>query len=72
MFISVEAQGRGIGPRAARALAVELTARGWTPLEVDPAADNAVAIRAWEAAAFRATGEHGDGGDTLLMVFAGR
>jgi aminoglycoside 6'-N-acetyltransferase len=69
MFVSADAQGRGIGRRAARALAVELTAAGWAPLEVDPAVDNAVAIRAWEAAGFRATREQGDGSDTLLMVF---
>ena len=72
MFLAAEAQGHGIGPRAARALALELTAAGWTPLQVDPAVENAVAIRAWEVAGFRPTGErgHDNGRETRLMVFA--
>ena len=70
MFLAVEAQGRGIGPRAARALAVELAGAGWVPLEVDPAVSNLVAVRAWETAGFRATGDRGGDGDTLMMVFS--
>ena len=72
MFLAAEAQGHGTGPRAARALALELTAAGWIPLQVDPAVDNAAAIRAWEAAGFRPTGELGrdDGRETHVMVFA--
>lgn len=72
MFIAVEAQGRGIGPRAARALATELTAFGWTPLTVDPAVDNSRAIKAWRAAGFYATGEFGEdnGKTTQIMSFS--
>ena len=71
MFISAEAQGRGTGPRAARALALALTKRGWTPLTVDPAVENVRAIAAWRAAGFAATGELGtDGGNaTQIMTF---
>ena len=73
MFISAEAQGRGIGPRAGRALALALTSRGWTPLTVDPAVQNVRAIAAWRAAGFAATGELGmDGGTaTQVMAFGG-
>ncbi len=72
MFIAAEAQGRGIGPRAARALASELTALGWVPLTVDPAVDNPRAIAAWRRAGFEATGELGedDGKGTQIMSFA--
>ncbi len=45
MFIAADAQGRGIGSRAARALAYELITAGWTPLTVDPAVTNTRAIR---------------------------
>lgn len=72
MFVAAKAQGRGIGPRAARAVATELTALGWSPLTADPAVANQGAIRAWHAAGFEATGELGeDGGDaTKVMSFA--
>lgn len=72
MFIAAEAQGRGIGPRAARAAATALTARGWEPLTVDPALDNPRAIAAWRAAGFEATGELGvdDGAVTRIMAFS--
>jgi aminoglycoside 6'-N-acetyltransferase len=72
MFISREAQGRGIGPRAARALATELTALGWRPLTADPALDNPRAIGAWRAAGFEDTGELGvdDGKTTQIMSFS--
>lgn len=71
MFVACDAQGRGIGPRAARALATELAAEGRTPLTVDPAVDNARAIKAWRAAGFRETGELGDddGVPTQMMSF---
>jgi aminoglycoside 6'-N-acetyltransferase len=73
MFIAAEAQGRGIGPRAARALAQALAARGWTPLTVDPALDNVRAIGAWRAAGFASTGELGsdEGKTTQVMAFGG-
>lgn len=72
MFIAADAQGQGIGPRAARALATALASRGWTPLTVDPAVDNLRAISAWSAAGFVPTGEYGvdDGKATRIMVFA--
>lgn len=71
MFVSAEAQGRNIGPRAAQALAQALTALGWSPLTVDPTLDNARAIRAWRSAGFVATGELGmdDGRETQIMEF---
>lgn len=72
MFVAAEAQGRGIGPRAARVLAIELSDLGWIPLTVDPTVDNARAIRAWRAAGFAATGEvgEGDGKVTQVMHFS--
>lgn len=72
MFLAVDAQGRGVGPRAARALAEELTASGWTPLTVDPAVHNTRAVHAWRTAGFRETGELGeqDGLPTQVMMFA--
>jgi aminoglycoside 6'-N-acetyltransferase len=71
MFVAAEAQGQGVGPRAARALALALTALGWTPLTVDPAIDNPRAIRAWSAAGFVPTGEFGvdHGKATRIMSF---
>lgn len=73
MFISAEAQARSIGPRAARALALALTSRGWTPLTVDPAVENVRAIGAWRAAGFATTGELGmdEGETTQIMAFGG-
>lgn len=74
MFISAQAQGRGIGSAVARAMAVELTARGWEPLTVDPAVDNARALRAWRTAGFLpsgAFGTDGDGRKTQVMRFGG-
>jgi aminoglycoside 6'-N-acetyltransferase len=72
MFIAAEAQGRGIGPRAARAVATELTKLGWTPLTADPVVDNHRAFSAWRAAGFEATGELGDdeGKTTQIMCFS--
>lgn len=70
MFLAVEAQGRGIGPQAARALATELTALGWVPLTVDPAVDNIRAIHAWRAAGFQETGELGEDGGVTTQVMS--
>lgn len=71
MFLAAHAQGRGTGPRVARALAEELTRSGWGTLTVDPGVDNARAIAAWQRAGFVPTGERGEdeGRETLLMVF---
>ncbi|WP_212755283.1 GNAT family N-acetyltransferase [Flexivirga aerilata] len=73
LFIAAPAQGRGIGPRVARALAVALDALGWRPLTVDPAVGNERAVRAWQAAGFVMTGQQGvdHGRPTHLMVFGG-
>jgi aminoglycoside 6'-N-acetyltransferase len=71
MFIAAGEQGAGVGPVAARALAEDLTARGWRNLTVDPAVDNVRAVRAWERAGFAPTGERGvdEGHETRSMVF---
>ena len=71
MFLAAGAQGQGIGPRAARALAEALTSLGWTPLTVDPAVGNPRAISAWRAAGFVPTGELGtdSGKATRVMLF---
>lgn len=71
MFLAASAQGQGLGPRAARALAQALTSLGWAPLTVDPAVDNPRAISAWIAAGFVPTGELGtdDGCATRVMRF---
>jgi aminoglycoside 6'-N-acetyltransferase len=71
MFVAAEAQGRGLGPRAARALAAELSALGWAPLTADPAVDNPAGIRAWQKAGFRSTGEQGfdDGTTTEILAY---
>ncbi|WP_328291362.1 acetyltransferase [Kineococcus sp. NBC_00420] len=71
MFIAADMQGRGVGPVVARALAEELTIRGWRDLVVDPAVDNVGAVRAWQRAGFMPTGEHGldEGHVTELMIF---
>lgn len=71
MFIAAEAQGRGIGPRAVRAIATELTRLGWTPLTADPVVDRG-ALSAWRAAGFEATGELGEdeGKATQIMSFS--
>jgi len=71
MFIAAGEQGAGVGPVAARALAEDLTGRGWQHVTVDPAVDNVRAVRAWERAGFAPTGERGvdEGHETELMVF---
>ncbi len=67
------ARGRGLGPDAGRALAEHLVRRGRTPVTVDPALDNLVAIRAWEKAGFVSEGEWPDhpDGPALRMAFRG-
>jgi aminoglycoside 6'-N-acetyltransferase len=59
LFLVPAARGRGLGPDAARALVRHLLmVHGWRRVTVDPAADNARAIRAWakEASSSNATG----------------
>ncbi|MFJ5087734.1 GNAT family N-acetyltransferase [Streptomyces sp. NPDC088674] len=65
MVLLPQAQGRGLGPDAARALVRHLrTVLGWTRVTVDPEARNAHAIRAWAKAGFRPVG--GQGGHLLM------
>jgi aminoglycoside 6'-N-acetyltransferase len=76
ILLSRSTWGQGLGPEAMRTLARHLfTERGHHRLTIDPAADNARAIRAYEKAGFRRVGvlrqyERGAGGgwhDGLLM-----
>ena len=57
LFLAPHAQGQGLGPDAVRTLAAYLIhERGHHRLTIDPAADNAGAIRAYEKVGFRAIG----------------
>lgn len=57
VFLAERAQGRGLGTDAVRTLARYLIQeRGHHRLTIDPAADNAVAIRTYEKVGFRAVG----------------
>ena len=57
IFLTGRAQGRGLGTDAVRTLARYLIdERGHHRLTIDPAADNAAAIRAYEKVGFRAFG----------------
>jgi aminoglycoside 6'-N-acetyltransferase len=76
LYLTTARHGQGIGPEAIRLLARHLIdARGHHRLTIDPAADNAAAIRAYEKVGFRRVGvmrsyEQGPDGtfhDGLLM-----
>lgn len=69
LFLAAAEQGRGTGARAARALAADLTRRGWRGLSVDPG--NSRQVQFWGRAGFVATGEKGvdDGHETTVMRF---
>jgi aminoglycoside 6'-N-acetyltransferase len=76
LFLSEHVQGRGLGTDAVRTMARHLIReRGHHRLVIDPAADNAAAIRAYEKAGFRPVGvmrqyerlPGGDWHDGLLM-----
>jgi aminoglycoside 6'-N-acetyltransferase len=73
MMLVPAARDRGLGPMAARMLVEHLILnRGWRDITVDPAQDNARAIRAWEKAGFRVERkweDHPDG-PALLMRLA--
>ena len=57
LFLATAAQGRRLGPAAVRAVARWLIeGRGHHRLTIDPAADNARAIRAYAALGFRPVG----------------
>jgi aminoglycoside 6'-N-acetyltransferase len=76
LFLTEGAQGQGLGPEAIRILAAYLIdVRGHHRITIDPAADNANAIRAYEKVGFRPVGRlrqyqrmpSGDWVDGLLM-----
>jgi aminoglycoside 6'-N-acetyltransferase len=77
MFLVPAARGRGLGPDAARALALHLVEEcGWTRVTVDPYLWNERAIGAWTKAGFRAAEERHEldewhSAPWLLMEFAG-
>ena len=57
VFLAERVQGHGLGPDAVRTLTRYLVdERGHHRLTIDPAADNAAAIRAYEKVGFRAVG----------------
>jgi aminoglycoside 6'-N-acetyltransferase len=81
LFLAGRAQGSGLGPDAVRTLArYVIHERGHHRLTIDPAADNAAAMRAYEKVGFRAVGvmrEHwrspeGTWRDGLLMDLLAR
>jgi aminoglycoside 6'-N-acetyltransferase len=75
MFLAALAQGRGLGPDAARTLALYLEREVGVPrITVDPVVANPRAVRAWARAGFRHERDVPDGpeGPAVLMVFAPR
>ena len=57
LFLGPAWHGRGLGPDAVRTMALHLIRdRGHHRVVIDPAADNAVAIRSYEKAGFRRVG----------------
>jgi aminoglycoside 6'-N-acetyltransferase len=75
MFLIPSARGRGLGPDAARAMAIHLTEGGRERVTVDPYAWNEGAVRAWERAGFVEISRHDAGGEHtapwILMEFRG-
>jgi aminoglycoside 6'-N-acetyltransferase len=76
MFLVPAARGRGLGPDAARAMALHLRdERARERVTVDPYAWNEGAVRAWERAGFVEVSRHeADDGHTapwILMEFRG-
>ena len=80
IFLAASSHGQGLGTEAIRLLARHLFEdRGHHRLTIDPAADNAAAIRAYEKAGFRPVGvmrryersPSGDWHDGLLMDMLG-
>ena len=76
MFLVPNARGRGLGPDAARAIALHLRdVRRWTVVTVDPYLWNEAAVRAWRRAGFREIGEREPDDEHtapwLLMEFGG-
>jgi aminoglycoside 6'-N-acetyltransferase len=61
IVLKPEAQGRGLGVDAVRALALHLLTAGWRQITIDPRAENHRAIKAFEKAGFirvREDGQH--------------
>jgi aminoglycoside 6'-N-acetyltransferase len=74
MFLVPAARGRGLGPDAAKTLAVHLRdERGWDPVTVDPYLWNEAAVRAWRRSGFEPVAEREPDDEHrapwLLMVF---
>jgi len=81
LFLSEHAQGRGLGTDAVRTVARHLVhERGHHRLTIDPAVENAAAIRAYEKVGFRPVGvmreywrlPDGEWRDGLLMALLAR
>ncbi len=81
VFLAGRVQGGGLGPEAVRTLARYLIGeRGHHRLTIDPASDNAAAIRAYEKVGFRTVGimreywrsPEGEWRDGLLMDLLAR
>lgn len=65
MALTPKAQGRGLGPDAARALTAHLCGElGWRRVTVDPETGNVRAVRAWEKAGFQEVSR--DGANVLM------
>ncbi|MHB8234812.1 MAG: GNAT family N-acetyltransferase [Solirubrobacteraceae bacterium] len=56
LFLDPDVHGHGHGTEAVRRMVAYLISRGHHRVTIDPACDNAVAIRAYEKAGFRAVG----------------
>jgi aminoglycoside 6'-N-acetyltransferase len=56
LFLDPAVRGRGVGPEAVRRVVALLFARGHHRITIDPAVENAAAIRAYEKAGFRRVG----------------
>jgi aminoglycoside 6'-N-acetyltransferase len=52
LFLVPSARGRGLGPDAGRTLALDLLARGWDAVHVDPYVWNERAVAGWRRAGF--------------------
>jgi aminoglycoside 6'-N-acetyltransferase len=75
MFLIPSVRGRGLGPDAARAMAIHLVEGGRERVTVDPYAWNEGAVRAWGRAGFVEISRHDAGGEHtaswILMEFRG-
>jgi aminoglycoside 6'-N-acetyltransferase len=67
IVLKPEAQGRGLGVDAVRALALHLRAAGWKRITIDPRGENYRAIKAFEKAGFV---RERDDGRHVILAFA--